>query len=226
MPWNWPAIAARSINFEVCRWGWGLWSHHEFSQGWRRHCAAVALLSGWYSNMRRRKSENPEASANRKWYFSTSTSWRLQNLSGPTWRRLPVWRTKSYTRISTNTNYEMIYRREINKDDSTIQGKTGFTSATEVLCRVFTRQGNSWWYITEQLHDLGYMVWSGVRKQAWITQTYSTYYYKPDQQLQCNLIYTCQYLSCFCHWQHTTKCTFLQGNKLASFGFKQGVSSD
>lgn len=32
------------------------------------------------------------------------------------------------------------------------------TSAAEVFCRVFTRQGNSWWNFAEQLHDLGYMV--------------------------------------------------------------------
>lgn len=67
--------------------------------------------------------------------------------------------------------------------------------------------------------------------QAWVTKMYSLYLHKLHQQLHCScsvislnpvsVIVTPLLVSAHC-----TKHTFLQGNALSSFGFKQRVSCD
>lgn len=187
--------------------------YQQVSQGWRRHCAAVALLSGLYSNMRRRKSENPVASSNRKWYFSSRTSKRLQSLSGPKRCRSPVWHTSSVTVDAQHWNVKMIYWNDINKtcdcnntqkylSDSPLRLKYSveYLPDNKIAGGILPSSSMIWatWSEAdrENKHTLQVcMHWINIYKVA----TASTY---------------------------RTRRTFPHGNGLAGFGFKQGVSSD
>lgn len=83
----------------------------QLSQGCLRHWAAVARRSGRKSNIRSRKLAKRDASLRGKWYFSTSTSYKLHG-------RRTLIRCRSPTATHTHTHKEMSWFKTYTKRDS------------------------------------------------------------------------------------------------------------